>query len=146
MIGEKIYEYVIDMKDTTEYGISLGSILSGEVHPPLHGARFDAYFDGPIQGRLNGRISGADFAFMRPDGKIELNIHAKIELDNGQRIAFWGSGLGLLRANEPVLDLSENVRLTTSYPDYDWVNGRQIWATGTADLGAGKISLAGYMQ
>jgi hypothetical protein len=38
------------------------------------------------------------------------------------------------------------VRLTTSHESHHWVNGRQIWATGTADLGAGKISVEAFMQ
>jgi hypothetical protein len=146
MIGEKIYEYVVDVQDTLEYGLSLASILSGEMNPPLHGARFDVHFDGHVEGRISGKISGADFAFMRPDGHVELNIHAKIDVGDGRLIAFWAGGLGRLRAGKPVLDLAENVRLTTSHADYDWVNGRQIWATGTADLALGKISLEAFMQ
>lgn len=145
MIGEKIYEVDLNMTETVEYGISLQSIVSGELQVPLHGARFDAGFEGSISGKLNGRISGADFAFVRPDGKVELNIHARIDLESGQRIAFWGTGLGLFRPDEPVIDLTENVRLTTGHADYDWVNGRQIWARGTVDLAAGKIAVAAYM-
>jgi hypothetical protein len=146
MPGEKIYEYVIDVKDTIEYGLSLSDVIAGNAAPPSHGARFDVYFEGQVDGRIQGKISGADFAFMRPDGLIELNIHAKIDAGNGVLIAFWAGGIGRLRSGEPVLDLAENVRLTTSHESHHWVNGRQIWATGTADLGAGKISVEAFMQ
>ena len=146
MIGEKIYEYVCDMTENIDFGVGLEALLSGQVKPPLHGARFDAHFEGTVEGRISGRISGCDFAFMRPDGNIELNIHARIDLGGGKLIALAAGGVGLWRSGEPVLDLSENVRLTTAHADFDWVNGRQIWATGNADLGAGKIVLAGYMQ
>jgi hypothetical protein len=146
MTGEKIYEYVISLGDTIEYGSSLAAILAGNEKPPLHGARFDAPFEGRIDGRISGTISGCDFAFMRADGVLELNIHARIDTNDGARIALWAGGIGRFRLGEPILDLAENVRLTTSYEAYDWVNGRQIWATGAVDLGAGTISLQGFMQ
>lgn len=146
MNGEKIYEYVIDLGETIEYGSSLTAILAGDARPPLHGARFDGPFEGPIEGRISGTISGCDFAFMRPDGVLELNIHARIDTDDGARIAFWAGGIGRFRAGEPIIDLAENVRLTTSHQTYDWVNGRQIWAEGTVDLEAGKVALRGFMR
>jgi hypothetical protein len=146
MNGEKIYEYAIPLGDTVEYGSSLAAILAGDEKPPLHGARFDGPFEGRIDGRLSGTIRGCDFAFMRSDGVLELNIHARIDTVDGARIALSAGGIGRFRPDEPILDLAENVRLTTSYKAYDWVNGRQIWATGTVDLGAGTISLQGFMQ
>lgn len=65
MIGENIYEYVVDVRNSVEYGASLADILSGDVSPPIHTARFDVYFEGQIEGRIFGKISGADFAFKR---------------------------------------------------------------------------------
>ncbi|WP_017668532.1 DUF3237 family protein [Sandarakinorhabdus sp. AAP62] len=146
MLGEKIYEYVVDLTGTIEYGLSLADVVAGTAAPPLHGARFDAGFAGQVKGRLQGSISGTDFAFLRPDGVLELNIHATIDAGNGVLIAMWADGIGRFRAGEPIIDLAENVRLTTSHESHLWVNGRQIWATGTADLEAGKVSLQGFLQ
>lgn len=146
MLGEKIYEYDVDTTATYEYGLSLSDVVAGSMAPPSHGARFDVHFQGQIRGKIQGTISGADFAFMRPDGLVELNIHARIDAGDGVFIAFWAGGIGRLRSGDPVLDLAENVRLTTSHESHQWVNGRQIWATGTADLGAGKISIEAFMQ
>jgi hypothetical protein len=42
-----------------------------------------------------------------------------------------------------VLQLRENVTLTTSHPD-SWVNAIQVWAPGTVDLAKGEIRVRGY--
>ncbi|WP_164157116.1 DUF3237 domain-containing protein [Sandarakinorhabdus rubra] len=146
MLGEKIYEYAVDLTSMTEYGLSLADVMAGTAAPPPHGARFDGGFAGQIEGRVRGSISGTDFSFLRPDGVLELNIHATIDAGNGVLIALWADGIGRFRAGEPIIDLAENVRLTTSHESHLWVNGRQIWATGIVDLAAGKVILQGYMQ
>lgn len=146
MQGEKIYEYEVDLTGMVDFGIELSDILEGKAPVPPQGARFNAGFAGAVTGKLAGTLAGTDFAYVRADGCFELNIHAVIETHDGHRIAFWADGVATPRAGEPVLDLSENVRLTTASSAYAWVNGRQIWATGTADLASGKIRLAGYAQ
>ena len=55
-------------------------------------------------------------------------------------------GVGVLRPGEPVLDLSENVSLLTASDDYAWINTKQNWAIGTANLATGDIHLVGYLQ
>lgn len=146
MRGEKIYEYDVDITEMIDFGIELGAILESKMPIPPQGARFDVAFGGRATGRLSGRVSGIDHAYMGPDGRIELNIHAVLETDDGSRIALAAGGLGVLRKDEPILDLSENVRLMTASADYDWVNARQVWAFGTANLATGKIHLDGYLQ
>ncbi len=146
MRGEKIYDYVVDMTEVTDFGVSLDDILSGAKPVPPQGARFNAGFAGKSQGRLTGAIAGTDFANVRADGRFELNMHAVFETDDGHRIALWANGVATPRADSPVLDLAENVHLTTAAPDYAWVNGKQIWATGTVDLATGKIQVTGYSQ
>ncbi|UTP38189.1 DUF3237 domain-containing protein [Phenylobacterium sp. LH3H17] len=146
MQGEKIYEYDAEMTSQVDFGIELAAILDGSRAIPLQGARFNAGFEGRAAGRLAGRVSGVDYAFMRPDGVLELNIHGVFETPDGARIALHAGGVGILRANEPMIDLSENVSLMTASADYTWVNGRQIWAVGVVDLAAGKLHLEGYLQ
>ena len=146
MRGEKIYEYDLDLTGVTDYGVSLQSIMSGEQKVPPQGARFDAAFEGPAKGHLSGRVRGVDYLRMRADGRIDLDIRATIETDDGHRIALSADGVGAPREGEPISDLFENVRLTTAAATYAWVNARQIWGVGTVNVATGKIHVEGFMQ
>ena len=146
MRGEKIYEYDLDITGVTDYGVSLQSIMSGEQKVPPQGTRFDIAVEGLGKGRLTGRVRGVDYARMRADGRIDLDIRATIETDDGHRIAFSADGVGTPREGEPILDLFENVRLTTAAATYAWVNARQIWGVGTVNVATGKIHVEGFMQ
>ena len=146
MRGEKIYEYDLDVTGVTDYGVSLDAILSGKERVPPQGLRIDIAFAGRASGRLAGRVRGVDYARMRADGRVDLGIRAIIETADGRRIALSADGVAVLRAAEPIADLSENVRLGTAAENYAWVNTRQIWATGTVNFATGKIHIDAYMQ
>lgn len=146
MRGEKIYEYSLDVTGVTDYGITLEAILSGQTPVPPQGVRLDVAFEGRATGRLAGRVHGVDFTRMRADGRIDLDIRAVIETDDGHRIALSADGVATPRASEPVADLLENVALTTAASGYEWVNTRQVWGVGTVDFAAGKIHIEAYMQ
>ena len=146
MRGEKIYEYDVDFTGVTDYGVSLEAILAGKEKVPPQGARFDVAFEGRAKGRLSGRVRGVDYLRMRGDGRIDLDIRATIETDDGHRIALSADGVAAPHAAEPIADLSENVRLTTAAAEYAWVNTRQIWAPGTVNLAAGKVHIEAYLQ
>jgi hypothetical protein len=146
MKGEKIYEYDLDITGVTDYGIALESILSGQQPVPPQGARIDVAFEGRASGRLSGQVRGVDYLRMRADGRIDLDIRATIETDDGFRIALSASGVAVMRQGEPIADLSENVTLTTAAAGYSWVNARQIWAPGNVNLATGKIHIDAYMQ
>jgi hypothetical protein len=146
MKGEKIYEYDLDITGMTDYGIFLEAILSGQTPIPPQGARIDVAFEGHALGRLAGSVRGVDYLRLRADGRIELDIRATIETHDGRRIALSADGVAVPRATEPVVDLSENVRLTTAADECGWVNTRQIWAMGTVNLTTGKIHLDAYIQ
>jgi len=146
MRGEKIYEYDLDVTGVTDYGVSLDAILSGKEWVPPQGLRIDIAFEGLASGRLAGRVRGVDYARMRADGRVDLDIRAIIETADGRRIALSADGVAVLRAAEPIADLSENVRLGTAAENYAWVNTRQIWATGTVNFATGKIHIDAYMQ
>lgn len=146
MKGEKIYEYDLDVTGVTDYGVTLESILSGQVKVPPQGVRIDVAFVGRASGRLAGEVRGVDYSRMRADGRIDLDIRAAIETDEGQRISLSADGVAMPRAGEPVADLSENVTLSTAAEDYEWVNARQVWGVGTVDFSAGKIHIDAYMQ
>jgi hypothetical protein len=146
MTGEKIYEYELNVTGMTDYGVPLDAILSGQVPIPPQGARIDVAFDGRAAGRLAGRVRGVDYSRVRADGRVDLDIRATFETDDGHRIALSADGVAVPRANEPVADLFENVTLSTACAPCAWVNARQIWGVGTVNLATGKITVAGYLQ
>jgi len=146
MKGEKIYEYDLDITGMADYGVTLEAILSGQARVPPQGARIDVAFDGRAIGRLAGRVRGVDYLRMRADGRIDLDIRATLETDEGRRIALSADGVAVPRATEPIADLYENVRLTTAAEEYGWVGTRQIWGVGTVNLATGRIHIDGYMQ
>ena len=146
MKGEKIYEYDLDITGVTDYGITLEEILSGQRKVPPQGARVDVAFAGRAIGRVAGHVRGVDYLRLRADGRIDLDIRATIETDDGHRIALSADGVAVPRATEPIADLSENVSLSTAAEEYAWVRTHQIWGVGTVDLAAGKVHIDGFMQ
>ncbi len=146
MKGEKIYEYDLDVSGITDYGVGLDAILSGQEKLPPQGVRIDVAFEGRAVGRLAGRVRGIDYLRLRADGRIDLDIRAILETDDGYRIALSADGVGVPRAAEPVADLSENISLSTVAEVYAWVNTRQIWGSGTVNFATGKIHINAYMQ
>ena len=141
--GELLYEYTVQLTQMVEYGVSMEAVMSGQAPPPAEGARFDAYFEGPVTGtRLSGSVKGVDYLHIRADGRVQLNIYAEITTEDGKKIALAADGVAL--GEPPVLQLRENVTLTTSHPEYSWVNAIQVWAPGTVDLAKGEIRVKGY--
>jgi hypothetical protein len=146
MTGEKIYEYDLDVTGMTDYGVSLDASLSGKEKIPPQGVRIDVAFEGHARGRLAGRVRGIDYLRMRADGRIDLDIRAVVETENGRRIALSADGVAMPRVAEPIADLLENVSLSTAAEEYVWVNTRQVWGVGTVNFVVGKIHIDAYMQ
>ena len=145
MTGEKIYEYDLDVAGVTDYGVPLEAILAGQARISPQGARIDVAFEGLAKGRLAGRVRGVDYLRIRADGRVDLDIRATIETNDGHRIALSADGVGAPRAGEPIADLRENVSLTTAAESYSWVNKSQIWGVGTVNFAAGKVHIDAYM-
>ncbi len=135
--GELIYEYTIRLTGATSYGVpALDALLSGVADIPPQGARYDLAFQGPIVGqRLRGTVELTDYVHVRPDGRVQLHIHAEITTDDGKKIALYADGVAHFTEGPPVGELRENVTMTTSEPDYAWVNPLQIRALGTVRPG-----------
>ena len=91
---------------------------------------------------MGGSVKGVDYLHLRADGRFQLHIHAEITTEDGKKIALSADGVAL--GGPPVLQLRENATLTTSYPEYSWVNTIQVWASGTVDLAKGEIRVKGY--
>ena len=145
--GELIYEYTISSTGVTSYGVpALDVLLSGGAEIPPQGARYDLTFQGPVAGRrLRGTVELSDYLHIRPDGRVQLHIHAEITTEDGKKIALYADGVARFTKGSSVGDLRENVTLTTSEPDYAWVNPLQIWARGTVDLAKGEAHVTGYV-
>lgn len=146
MKGERIYEYDLRITGVTDSGIPMDAILSGQVAVPPQGLRFDVAFEGRAEGRLAGTVRGVDYLRLRGDGRMDLDIRATIETDSGHRIALSADGVAVARVGQPLVDLWENITLTTAIEQYGWVNGRQIWGLGIVDLAAGTIHVDAFMQ
>jgi hypothetical protein len=146
MRGEKIYEMDLDLTGVTDFGMSMDAITTGKEAIPLQGARFDLAVNGRTKGRLAGRAHGFDYLRVRADGRMELDLHLTIETEDGRRIALSGDGQAAPRSGEPMLDIFGNIRLSSADKEYSWVNERQIWSVGTANLATRKLHLEGFMQ
>jgi hypothetical protein len=139
---ELLYEYTAKITQVVEYGVSMEALMSEQAPPPAEGALFDVYFEGPVTGtKLSGSVKGVDYLHIRADGRSQLHIHAEITIKDGKKIALAADGVAL--GEPPVLQLRENVTLTTSHPEYAWVNAIQVWAPGTVDLARGDIRVKG---
>ena len=147
MRGEKIYECDFNITGVIDYGVTLDALLNGKEKVPVQGARVDVAFEGDIKGRITGKVrNGVEYLQLRADGRTDLDGRATVETEDGHRIAMRIEGVATLRANEPLLDLAANVRLTTAAQKYDWVNTRQIWGLATINLATGKIHVESFMQ
>ena len=143
--GELIYQYTCNFTHVVEYGISANAVFSGQMRPPVEGARFDVYFEGPVTGpKMKGTVKGVDYLHIRADGRCQLDIHAEITTDDGKKIALAADGVAIPEPGSPVFQLRENVTLLTNHPEYSWVNPIQVWAPGTVDLPKGEIRIKGY--
>lgn len=142
--GELIYEYTLKLTGITEFGASFQSLLEGNP-PPAAGLRADIQFEGEVRGRLSGRLTGIDYLYVRPDGRMELNIKGVVETPTGARIALEAGGIGLPQPGSTVSLLRENIKLTTAEPEYAWVNPLEFWAVGEADLAKREVRIRGYL-
>ena len=144
-VGELLYEYTVKLTGMSEYGVSFNELTAGTIPPPPEGARFDIRFEGASAGpKIKGKVSGVDYLRIRADGRFDLDIHAEITTDDGQKIALEADGVALPQPGNPIVGLRANVTLFTSSKDYAWVNGLQVWATGTVNLGTQEVRFKGY--
>lgn len=140
-----LYKMDLDMTGLTSFGSDFDQIMDGQASIPPEGARFDVEFGGTIEGpKIKGKVVGIDYLNMRADGRSNLNIYLKIETEDGQNIAAQVTGNATPRPDSKIIDVRENGTLFTSSEKYKWVNGLQIWATGTVDRNTGKIELTAY--
>ena len=145
-VGELLYEVNVNFTGVTEYGASMADIASGQAAPPPEGARFDVAFEGSLtSAKLEGTVKGVDYINIRADGRLDIHIHAEVTTQDNQKIAFFADGVATPEEGSPVFQLRENHTLTTSSPDYSWVNALQIWGIGTVDTAQGVVNVKAYI-
>jgi hypothetical protein len=144
-LGEQLYDATLHFTKVTEYGLSMAAFLGGQAPPPPSGSRIDVAFEGSISGpKIKGHMSGVDYLQIRADGQVRLHIHAEIATEAGEKIAFFGDGIIRPDKNTGLLQLRENVTLTSSSPAYAWVNTVVGWGQGTVNPATGEISVTVY--
>jgi hypothetical protein len=143
--GELVYEYTLQVSEVVEYGTSADALFSGQVLPPPEGARVDFYLEGFVLGpKVNGTVRGVDYLYFRADGRAELDIHAEITTEDGKKVALAADGIAVPEQGSPVVQLRENVTLLTNHPELSWMNGLQLWASGTVDVSNGHVHVKAY--
>ncbi|MEO5649490.1 MAG: hypothetical protein ABIR03_06140 [Ginsengibacter sp.] len=145
-MGTPLYEYTLKITGLVEYGVSLGELAAQKIPVPPEGARFDVAFAGEASGsKLSGKVSGIDYLYIRADGRFQLDVHAEITMEDGQKTSLKADGVAIQRKDSSIFDLRENVTLFSSSKDYLWVNTIQVWAIGTVDLATKFIHIKGYL-
>lgn len=151
MIAEQIpalvplYEYELELTGVTDFGVRLEDVLAGNAPIPPSGLRVDIAFVGQMRGRLSGRIEGVDYLLVRPDGRMQLDIHATVLTPDGSRIAIEAGGVGLPEPGTTASKLRYHAQLSTLAPEYAWVNALEIWAVGEADVASGRVAIRGFL-
>jgi hypothetical protein len=144
-VAEHLYDAKLRLTGVIEYGVNMQALLSGRISPPPQGARFDLPFEGFIEGpKLKGTVEGIDYLEIRADGRNDLNLHAEITTDDGDKIALSADGIFVPDPETGIGQVRENARLTTASQKYAWVNQLQVWVTGTSNLNTFELSLKGY--
>jgi flagellar basal body rod protein FlgG len=144
-MGEPLCECTLKITGLVEYGVNFGELIAQKIPVPSEGARFDIAFAGEVTGsKISGKVSGIDYTYMRADGRFQLDVHAEMTTEDGQKISLKGDGVGIQREGSSISDLRENITLFTSSKDYAWVNTIQVWGVCTVDLATQEIYLAGY--
>jgi hypothetical protein len=145
LTGNLLYQYSPQVTQVIEYGTTRDDALSGQMAIPSSGIRLDLYLEGPVTGPgLNGTVKGIDYLYVRADGRAELHIHAAITTESGKRVALAADGVATRQGASAVFDLRENVTLISSHPEFSWLNGVQIWASGTVDMSSGQVQVSAY--
>lgn len=117
------------------------------IGPVPEGIRANAYVTGGeakgpvIKGKI--RPTGGDWATLRNDGILLLDVRATIETDDGALILITYTGMGdfgesgyqdfLAQKMPPTIPLRINPRFWTAHPKYTWLNRTYCLGIGALD-------------
>jgi hypothetical protein len=147
-VGELLYDMTVHFTQTTEYGVSLEAVMSGQAVVPPAGIRIDVAFEGVSRGpKIKGTVRGVDYLYLRADGQNQVHIHGEIATDDGAKIAFFAEGVSVPEqgANPPKIREAWKGTLTTTSPAYAWVNQLSVWNQGTCTPQEQEIVFEGYV-
>jgi hypothetical protein len=141
--GDLVYDASVQITKIIDYGVKLEEALGRTELPPA-GVRFDVEFEGTSSGPLSGTVHGVDYLYIRPDGRLELHIHAVITAKDGERVAIHAPGVGTVNA-DGTAGFTEYVTAHTSFEQYAWLNQTALRGTGLVNLATGSISVQTYV-
>lgn len=145
-VDAHFFDEKLHLTNVSAYGVSMQELLSGQISPPPEGARLDIAYEGQIEGtRLSGTLKGVDYARVRADGRFQLDIRARLVTDDGIPIALYADGILKAPDLNNIGELRLNMELSTSHPEYAWVNALQVWGSGSVNLETGQIRVSTYI-
>jgi hypothetical protein len=147
-VGELLYDMTVHFTQTTEYGVSLEAVMSGQAVVPPAGIRIDVAFEGISRGpKIKGTVKGVDYLYFRADGQNQVHIHGGIPTPDGTKIAFFAEGVSVPEQGTSPAKIREawKATLTTTSPAYAWVNQLTVWNQGTCTPQEREIVFKGYV-
>ena len=144
----------------TEYLFSYRAAIAAPevIGPSPSDVRFNFPFTGgEVWGpKLSGKVrpGGGDFATLRTDGVIMVDVRGILESDDGALIDIAYSGVLDLgpegHANFPKGVMPQELRIQaaprflTAHPSYQWLNRLQCYSIGVADLAQQSVTYDVY--
>ena len=144
-VNTHLFDEEVYLKEITEFGLSWQELLTGQLKPPVQGARFNVAFEGRIDGPyLSGIKKGVDFLLVRADGQFIIDLQAVITTPEGDTISVHEEGLLIPDKDSPTGQLKLTMRFNTASPGYSWLNEIQAWATGKVDMLNGTVRVSAF--
>lgn len=106
------------------------------------GTRLNLELDGRSEegGRIAGRFTGVDYATLRSDGNLELNVQATLTSEGGERAAISGIGLAVPTPGGGMAGRLA-LRFATAAPGLAWMNSVLGIAVTRADMQTGSLEM-----
>jgi hypothetical protein len=127
-----LFEIKYDVTSAVEFGSSFEALLQGKLEIPKEGFRVNVGVKGVVSGpEFEGTAEGIDYAYIRADGRMQLDVKVTITTVDGKNISFTADGVAIPQPDGSML-IAENVTLFSSHPEYVHLNTLQIWGYGTS--------------
>ncbi len=144
MDKKPLFEITYDITNVEEFGSSFEALNQGKLEIPKEGFRANVWVKGEVSGpEFKGTATGADYLYVRADGRMQLDVKVTITTVDGKNISFAADGVAIPQ-QDGTLKVAENVTLFSSHSEYSHLNSLQVWGLGTANIATGKIELKFY--
>ena len=143
---ELAYKGEFQLIGETSFGVDFQSVLTGAKSIPPEGLRFDFPIKGTLnEGKIKGGISGTDYLLVRADGMQKVHVHAVIDTEDGERIAYLAEGINILDPETLTTKVKATATLQTASDKYAWVNKNRFNVKVDVDIQKGKAAITGYV-